>query len=351
MKGLNYQTLKDLALRRLNVTSSFRSECLHLGCHKPEHAEVIYLRPVNERLWAYGGVLVSGWSIHPQPKGRGGSRPIALKATLIFIIIILINIGSCQAEITDAGVVNKIIHDINTPILEPGESGILELVLTNPSDEDQTFENITLTASIYLYKTTEESESTADISEPPVFSGSGSTQHEIHIGELEVNDNETIQLTVSTSTGTPHGSYFSQSSYFVSFSLVFDHGNQTYAMASRGYFTDDEWYQLTYSENDGSGINRTYLSELGYDGIIPETSFTVVKPVPMWPYLLLVALTIFVGFIAFSMYIMESDDAKHAGLKKGFQKMWGKFYQFRKLAKHRLGGYCRKIHVSLRGKK
>ncbi len=274
------------------------------------------------------------------------------KAGLIFILIIAINLSACQAQVTDtgqiavtdAGNVNKMIKDIRTPIITPGENGVLEFQLFNPIMDNSTMSNITLTLSIYLYKTAELAMATTEIQNAPEFSDTGTTISEIKLDILEANTSETINMSIITVDDTPHGAYFSQSSYFVSFLLEFEVGNDSYAMASRGYFSDEEWYTLINNEPDDNGVNISYLNSLGYDGIIPDTSFTVMKYIPQWPYYLLIGITTFIGAAALSLYIVESD-TKHVKLKKGLQKMWGKFYQFRKLAKHRFRRDRGKVHI------
>ncbi len=282
-----------------------------------------------------------------------GSLMNTVKAIVIFILIIMINLSALPAsvtgDVTDAGNVNKMIRDIRTPIITPGENGALEFQLFNPMMGNSTMGNITLIVSIYLYKTTEQAISTADIQNAPKFVESGSTNAMIQLDTLKANTSEIISLDISTIDDTPHGGYFYQSSYFVSFLLEFNMNNDSYVMASRGHFSDEEWFILINNEADDSGVNITYMNSLGYDGIIPDTSFSVMKYIPHWPYYLLIAIAAFIGAAALSLYIIESD-TKHVKLKKGLQKMWGKFYQFRKLAKYRFGRNRGKVHIPPRDK-
>ena len=80
-------------------------------------------------------------------------------------------------------------------------------------------------------------------------------------------------------------------------------------MVSRGHFDETQWYQLTETEAGAGEINQTYLAELGYDGLIPDSAFSLKIPIPMWPFYGLVALTGFVGFLAFASYVLDNPGA------------------------------------------
>jgi len=77
-------------------------------------------------------------------------------------------------------------------------------------------------------------------------------------------------------------------------------------MVSRGYFDDAMWTHLTETETGAGDVNQTYLAELGYDGIIPDSAFSVKIPIPRWPFYALVVLTAFVGFLAFASHVLEN---------------------------------------------
>jgi hypothetical protein len=50
----------------------------------------------------------------------------------------------------------------------------------------------------------------------------------------------------------------------------------------------------------------TYLSELGYDGIIPDSAFSLRLPIPKWPFFLLVGLTVLSGVMAISFHVLDN---------------------------------------------
>ncbi len=257
----------------------------------------------------------------------------------ILVVFVILTSGCVSGAITDPGIVNKMIEIEQTPVIEPGGQGQFMLALRNPTNGNVSMENITLTTSIYFYTTIDEALDVSSIQSPPSIYVDGErkgTEYVLSANPLAPNESREVSFYILTNDQTPHGSYFKQSTYFVRFMLAFTFENQSYAMASRGYFNDTEWDWLTNSEVDESGINRTYLSELGYDGILPDSSFSLFKPIPMWPFYVLVALTIFFAFIAFSYYILDNP-GKYPKLEKRLQQYRGKFHQFRRLQKHGLG--------------
>ena len=272
---------------------------------------------------------------------------------LIVVLVAMVLVGmpmpTALGDITDPEHTNQMLTGISTPVMEPGDHGNLAFTLTSPSSANVTMENITLEIGIYLYKATDILLDTRDIASPPTFTDTESLLIVRQVALLAPGESEALTIDIRTAKDTPWGEYFSQGEYFVRFILHFDVGNDSYILASRGHFSNDEWDSLTNSGPDGRQFNQTYLESLGYDGLITETSFAVLKPVPWWPFLVIVGITAFTGFLAFSSYIVESDTA-NPKLKKSFQKMWGKFYQFRKIAKHRLGGRGLKVHVPPRDK-
>ena len=167
-------------------------------------------------------------------------------------------------------------------------------------------ENVTLDIQIYQYATLEESLPVSEIDNPPEIVESGSPTLVVDCGDLQPGDSYPAEFTIETEKSTPHGSYFSQSTYFVRFNLTFTYDNETYTMVSRGYFDDAMWEHLTETETGAGEINQTYLAELGFDGIIPDSAFSLKIPIPMWPFYGLVALTGLIGFLAFASYALDN---------------------------------------------
>lgn len=215
----------------------------------------------------------------------------------------------CQAQSVDEPrFVNRMLGDFATPSIIPGHTGTFSFTVNNPDQVNltQPMENATITISIYRYATLEESMMVSNISNPPVFADSGTHEIFVDCGDILPGGQFPLALDILTKKDTPHGSYFSQSSYFVRFSLRFTYEYVNYSMASRGYFSDAQWELLKSGETGAGEINQTYLAELGYDGIIPDSAFSVRKNIPMWPFYILVGLTALSGLTAFSYHVLDN---------------------------------------------
>jgi hypothetical protein len=231
-------------------------------------------------------------------------RPV----TLAMMALVLLTPLSMAQSIDEPRFVNKLLDDFRTPVIVPGQSGDFSLNINNPDPVNLTgsMTNVMLNASIYQYATLEESRPVGEIPNPPIVVQSGGVEYGFHGITIGPGGEHTVTFTVSTEKSTPHGSYFSQSTYFVRFWLEFEYEGVNYTMVSRGYFNDQQWLHLTQTETGAGEVNQTYLQELGYDGIIPDSAFAVKIPIPMWPLYLLMLCTVFVGCLAVSFYILDN---------------------------------------------
>ncbi len=190
--------------------------------------------------------------------------------------------------LSSSAVGNVNFDNFHTPTINPGESG--ELCFTIENNYNKTMENVYLTVEIYKYSTEEESKNVNEISNPPAFEmGTG---QKILRGpdSIPVNTNLQVSLKISTSQQTPQGTYL------VKMKINFKFSGAAYMMESIGYFSEEEMmkYQL----------NTTNLpSECS--GVIPETSFTVREPIPLWPLYVLIGATVFFGFLAAVFYMQD----------------------------------------------
>jgi len=226
---------------------------------------------------------------------------------LAIAAMLLLSIVHAQS-VEEPRFVNRMLGDFSTPSIEPGHDGILSFTVNNPDPVNLTgvMEGTVISISIYRYATLEESLPVEDVDEPPVFQGSGTTATSVTCGDIQPGGNVTVPLAILTERGTAHGSYFSQCSYFVRFNLTFSYSGENYTMVSRGHFTDGQWELLTSGDTGAGEINQTYLHELGYDGIIPDTAFSVRKSIPIWPAFLLAGLTVLSGLTAFSYFVLDN---------------------------------------------
>lgn len=233
--------------------------------------------------------------------------------------------------------VNRMLGDIITPSIVPGGEGAFSLTVNNPDPLNLTGEmrNVTLVLSIYRYLTLSDDEPVDSLEHPPVIVESGAQELIVDCGDLQPGGSFPVEFTIETSKDTPHGSYFSQSTYLVRFRLSFSYGGANYTMASRGWFTDEEWELLKAGGGAGE-IDQDYLAELGYDGIIPDSGFSVRIPIPRWPFYVLLGLTCLTGFMSFYYHVMDNP-GRYPRAERRFLRLAG-----------RLDGHRRRISGMLR---
>ncbi len=255
-------------------------------------------------------------------------RVVAL--SLAFLVALLPVVRAAGPDdVWDIGNQNEIIDIMETPQLAPGESGELVFNISNPYGHPM--DNVVLNVSIYRYATIEETaplDSTWGWSFPKIVSASPSCNwRECRVlmggaqGHLGINatDEYIVQrLTIATSKDMPHGSVFAQSSYFIRFWLEFTFDNGTgsssYVMASRGYFTDEQWTEATTTLGLGCGpynstnrcLGNVNLTRLGVDGVLPDTAFGVKEPIPIWPFYGLLVMTGLFLVLAFLFWVEEN---------------------------------------------
>jgi hypothetical protein len=252
---------------------------------------------------------------------------------LPFIALVIMQ-TQAAAYVPEPGIphyANSILSDFVTPTVAPGESLVFAFNVSNPYDDpDCTMVNITLTVGIYRYATQEEVRDVDDeFDRPPTFDGGG-TETSLGYAELDLGLAERVDLTITTDRETPHGSYFVQSTYFVRFRMTFFfEGNDTMVvLQSRGYFTDEEWDEMVSFDPQESIVNMTYMSELGVDGLIPDSSFGLKIPIPRWPLALLIVACAGTAFMA-TYYFVLDNPGKYPWLEKRFYQLRGKLGEFR----------------------
>ncbi len=244
----------------------------------------------------------------------------AAALALGFLLAAALLAPSANAEDFGAiGKVNGLIGIKESPQLAPGDSG--RFVFYFNSTYTVPIQSVRLNASIYRYATIDGSVP-IDGSWPyafPKIQESGNrtwvwTNAAIAPGRLPALLNFTI-LTAADSNQMPHGSIFSQSSYFVRFWLEFTanvSGTPTqFRMASRGFFTTAQWDTATNKTNTTPCTppgcrGNVNLTRLGVDGILPDSSFGVKEPIPRWPFYLLIAFAVFFLILAFLFWVEEN---------------------------------------------
>lgn len=238
-------------------------------------------------------------------------RAIAVAALL------LVPAATGAEDVSDPAKVSQLLDIQDAPQLAPGEAGEFVVLLTNPYAG--ALRNSTFTAQVYFYATIEGGQpvdANWTSAFPRFASGTDATRREIAIplgtfapGTL------TRRFTVETSPDMPHGSVFSQASYFVRFRIVFDYDNGTgearYTMSSPGYFSRELWGRATDGTCSAPSrcAGNVNLSMLQVDGILPDSAFGVKEPIPIWPFWTLVAFMVFFLVLAFLFWVEENPAA------------------------------------------
>lgn len=252
---------------------------------------------------------------------------------LLALLILAIGAGSATADdpaVEHPGAVNKLLQEFQTPTIAPGDSAIFSFAIHNPYAN--VMRDLTLVAEIYQYATIEGNRSIAELSDPPVIAESGSQELTFTAPLIGYNASLPVQFTIETTKRTPHGSFFSQSTYFVRFTLNFTYEGVSYDMISRGHISSADWTRLSNTTNAPEvrgRLNATYLEEvLGADGLLPDSAFGMRAPLPLWPFWLLVGLAVFFGMLAL-MFWLEENPGTWPWLEERFEQLRGKAYQLR----------------------
>ena len=213
-----------------------------------------------------------------------------------------------------------LLSEFSTPVLSPGASGTLNFSVRNRY-ADATIRDFVVSVEIYKYAT-RDSSFPVNLASPaaPAICIEARPRAQCTIsdrvggfpdlppGSFPVH----LRFDVHNSANTPHGTLFDPAAYFVRISLEFTHSrtvagklNETnYKLISRGFITDADWEEA----NKGAGIDMGIISARypGVIGIVPETSFTVREPFPLWPLGLVVLLAAMTGGFGIMLWMHES---------------------------------------------
>jgi hypothetical protein len=211
--------------------------------------------------------------------------------------------------------------DFTTPVIRPGESGRYNFTVTNRYNMSMTA--VVVTVEFYMWATIEDAKPIDEIEgPPPKVKGEGGPRIKVSLGTIESGGSKPVDLTITTSGDTDKGTYF------VSHRIVFIYDGVEFAMSSRGHFTWDQWEGFDYS-------NLWYQLD-GNAGIVPDSSFSVKDPVPLWPLATLIALCVLFGALAVVFYLAEEHGDQYPRLKKGLQTLTGRWAQRKRLMQQRM---------------
>ena len=116
-----------------------------------------------------------------------------------------------------------------------------------------------------------------------------------------MNTTISLEFRIITNEETKEGTYF------VRFSMSFDLNETERLMQSRGHWSMDLWEEATTNVTEGTPGNIN-LEVLDVDGIIPDSSFGVKKPIPKWPLYVLITLTIVFAGLSVIFYLEEEGN-------------------------------------------
>lgn len=156
-----------------------------------------------------------------------------------------------------------LISNFTMPELTQGNSGPMELSLTNRYDMNIT--NVTVTSEIYRYANIGGSLHLSNMDSNPIFDSTRNQSISHNWTSISINETKSdlafvIRSFQKTKVGT----------YFVRLQITFTYNGSNYFMRSRGHFTDEEWDNATSS-------GPIDIQSLGVDGIVPDTTFGVKK--------------------------------------------------------------------------
>jgi hypothetical protein len=249
-------------------------------------------------------------------------RALALALCLLILVPFLAP-ASAAEDFGAVAKVNKLINVRETPQLAPGESGRFTFYLNSTYTE--AVQTVRLNATIYRYATIDESfavDSGWSYPYPQIAESTSPGRREWiwTTPNLPAGNPNLLNFTVLTAANSrdmPHGTVFSQSSYFVRFWLEFTNNGTRYRMVSPGFFTQAQWTAAVVPAADPCNLpdcrghmNVTRLAGfLGVprvDGIISDSAFGVKEPIPRWPFYLLIALVAVFLLLAFLFWVEEN---------------------------------------------
>lgn len=210
--------------------------------------------------------------------------------------------------------------------IEPGKGGIYGFTLRNRYNG--TMGNISLTVEIYKWATTEEARDLQDVPFPPRFAATGRPVYAVAVPALDPNETVDIRAGILTVASTPEGVYFTRHLIEFDYPNFTLRGNATpvgghFAMKSRGFFTEAEFRSINYSDLEES------LVALNVAGIVPDSSFSVKGPMPLWPLALVVGAAAVTGGLALASYIADANPERHPELKRRLLRLsgWARVYR------------------------
>ncbi len=262
---------------------------------------------------------------------------------IVFSTLLIVLTSSSFAATTDTelrlGVANPgevpNFDDFAAPTIIPGTTGKLKFTITNryTFNDDNNMINVSLVLNIHRYVTLEESKDVKKISHgPKIVSGNDALltirdQFTVEFYWQKIAPNETVpvEISIKSSSESPEGTYF------VRMHINFTFNGTYFEMKSRGHFTNAQWEHAQPNANETDEypiVGRLDLVKLGVGGIIPDTSFRVKEPIPLWPFYVGVGLAISFLILAGVFYFMD-EKGKFPETKRKLDDFGEKVSNFR----------------------
>lgn len=256
---------------------------------------------------------------------RRSVRVVPLALAFLLVAVAVSAPPGAAEDFGTVGNVNKLINVVASPQLTPGDSGAFDFQL-NSTYTSPMF-HVRLNVSIYEYATIDTAlpvNGSWPYPYPILQDANGSRGREWRwapTGPVQPRTVTNLSFTVLTSADStlmPYGSLFNQASYFLRFWLEFDDtANATgvhYRFASKGFFSTAQWDRATNTSNTSPCVapscrGNLNLTILGVDGLLPDSAFGVLQPIPRWPFYLLVAFAGFFLVLAFLFWVEENPEA------------------------------------------
>jgi len=244
-------------------------------------------------------------------------------AAIVLTVVLLAATLNVRAQSTeDISAPNKVpdmsYFRTSPDTINPGTNGKLNFTIMDRYQNSMY--NVNLTVEVYKWATIEEAKNISKVHHPPVIKEGQDQTYLYKVGTMGPGIGINIQMTLETRSDTPEGTYF------VRTMMTFEYGNGSYVMKSRGYFTNAQWESATDQLNLNQSVGGINITSLGVDGILVDTSFSVKKPMPMWPLALLIGLTVLFAVLAVVLYLVEEEKG-NVRLKKMFFPQAGKVQQ------------------------
>jgi hypothetical protein len=265
---------------------------------------------------------------------------VGLAVLAVALLLLTAGSASVRAGVPDPGApryANNMFGEFVTPTVSPGKIVDFAFNLTNPYTAPMaTMTHVALTVGIYEYATQDTvREVNSTFKNPPLIRGLA-PQMNFTLGNISSGAWVKMELLIDTSEKTPHGSYFSQSTYFVRFRLTFnlDDGATPVILQSKGFFTEAQWSQMVSFTAGQDIVNTTYMKSLGVDGIIPDSSFGIKVPIPRWPLAVLIAACVGVSLLALYYFVLDNP-GRYPRLEKRAYYLRGKLSELGSHLKNR----------------